>query len=158
MLVTAEMVEQMKPGSVVVDLASESGGNVEGSVAGEVVRIGNAQVWGGRNVPSQMPGPASKLYAQNVVSLVTLMTTKDDEGNPVFAPDYADEILSGSCVTQDGRIVHDATREAIEGPASPSAEPAAPAKSAEPAEPVEATGSVVPDEQLDLPYDQEADQ
>jgi NAD(P) transhydrogenase subunit alpha len=101
---------------VVVDLAAESGGNVEGSVAGEVVRIGNAQVWGGRNVPSQMPGPASRLYAQNVVNLVTLMTGKDDDGAGVFAPDYADEILSGSCVTQDGRIVHDATRQAIEGP------------------------------------------
>ena len=74
MLVTAAMVEQMKPGSVVVDLAAETGGNVEGSVPGEVVRIGNAQVWGGRNVPSQMPGPASRLYAQNVVNLVTLMT------------------------------------------------------------------------------------
>ena len=49
------MVEQMKPGSVVVDLAAESGGNVEGSVPGEVVRIGNAQVWGGANVPSQLP-------------------------------------------------------------------------------------------------------
>ena len=116
MLVTREMVEQMKPGSVVVDLAAESGGNVEGSVAGEVVRIGNAQVWGGRNVPSQMPGPASRLYAQNVVNLVTLMTGKDDDGVGVFSPDYADEILSGSCVTQDGRIVHDNTREAIEGP------------------------------------------
>jgi NAD(P) transhydrogenase subunit alpha len=116
LLVTREMVEQMSPGSVVVDLAAESGGNVEGSVAGEVVRIGNAQVWGGRNVPSQMPGPASRLYAQNVVNLVTLMTGKDDDGNGVFAPDYADEILSGSCVTQDGRIVHDATRRAIEGP------------------------------------------
>jgi NAD(P) transhydrogenase subunit alpha len=147
LLVTREMVEQMKPGSVVVDLAAESGGNVEGSVAGEVVRIGNAQVWGGRNVPSQMPGPASKLYAQNVVNLVTLMTGKDDDGVGVFAPDYADEILSGSCVTQDGRIVHDATREAIEGPA---AEPPAPI---EPVEPVETTV-----EQLDLPYDQEADQ
>ena len=56
MLVTAEMVEQMKPGSVVVDLAAESGGNVEGSVAGKVVRIGHAQVWGGDNVPAQMPG------------------------------------------------------------------------------------------------------
>ena len=61
MLVTRAMVEQMNPGSVVVDLAAETGGNVEGSVAGEVVRIGNAQVWGGRNVPRQMPGPASRL-------------------------------------------------------------------------------------------------
>jgi NAD(P) transhydrogenase subunit alpha len=143
LLVTAEMVEQMKPGSVVVDLAAESGGNVEGSVAGEVVRIGHAQVWGGRNVPSQMPGPASKLYAQNVVNLATLMTSKDDEGNPVFAPDYADEILSGSCVTQDGRIVHEPTREDIEGPTDP---------------PVEPFGTTATIAEPDLPYDQEADQ
>jgi NAD(P) transhydrogenase subunit alpha len=159
LLVTSEMVEQMKPGSVVVDLAAESGGNVEGSVAGEVVRIGNAQVWGGRNVPSQMPGPASKLYAQNVLSLVTLMTTKDDDGNAAFSPDYADEILSGSCVTQDGRIVHEPTREAIEGPDEPvdATEPAAPVEPASPTvDPVETAGPV--DEQPDLPYDQEADQ
>ena len=116
LLVTRDMVEQMKPGSVVVDLAAESGGNVEGSVAGEIVRVGNAQVWGGSNVPSQMPGPASKLYAQNVVNLVTLMTVRDEDGRAVFSPDYSDEILSGSCVTQAGAIVHEATREAIEGP------------------------------------------
>lgn len=124
MLVTAEMVEQMKPGSVVVDLAAETGGNVEGSVPGEVVRIGNAQVWGGRNVPSQMPGPASKLYAQNIVNIVTLMTRTATEGSDeepaqeaAFAPDFEDEIVSGSCVTHDGRIWHEPTREAIEGPA-----------------------------------------
>ena len=126
MLVTQAMVEQMKPGSVVVDLASETGGNVEGSVPGEVVRIGNAQVWGGKNVASQMPGPASRLYAQNIVNLVTLMTDTS-EGAPggSFAPDFADEIVSGSCVTHDGAIVHEPTREAIEGPAPapPSPEP-----------------------------------
>ena len=117
MLVTADMVEQMKPGSVVVDLAAESGGNVEGALPGEVVRIGNAQVWGGRNVPSQMPGPASKLYAQNIVNLVTLMTERsEDEGAAGFAPDFSDEIVTGSCVTHDGKIRHEPTREAIEGP------------------------------------------
>jgi H+-translocating NAD(P) transhydrogenase subunit alpha len=160
LLVTREMVEQMKPGSVVVDLAAETGGNVEGSVAGEVVRIGNAQVWGGRNVPSQMPGPASKLYAQNVVNLVTLMTAKDAEGNASFAPDFDDEIVASSCVTRDGVIVHDPTREAIEGPTAapdPAAEP-------EPAhdERVADDDGMLPegpvDQQLDLPYDQEADQ
>ena len=117
MLVTRAMVEEMKPGSVVVDLAAESGGNVEGSEAGEVVRIGNAQVWGGRNVPSQMPGPASKLYAQNVVNLVTLMTAETEEGGARFAPDFDDEIVTGCCVTHDGAIRHEPTREAIEGPA-----------------------------------------
>ncbi len=133
MLVTAEMVEQMKPGSVVVDLAAESGGNVEGSVPGKVVRIGHAQVWGGENVPSQMPGPASKLYAQNIVNLLTLMT---HEGQ--FAPDHEDEVIAGAAVTHQGRIVHEPTREAIEGPAEP--EP------------------VAEDPQLDLPYDLERDQ
>ena len=115
MLVTAAMVEEMSPGSVVVDLAAETGGNVEGSVAGEVVRIGNAQVWGGRNVPSQMPGPASRLYAQNIVNLVTLMTAKDEDGTPSFAPDPEDEIVAGACVTRDGAIVHEPTRQALEG-------------------------------------------
>jgi NAD(P) transhydrogenase subunit alpha len=136
MLVTAEMVEAMKPGSVVVDLAAETGGNVEGSVPGKVVKIGHAQVWGGANVASQMPGPASRLYAQNVVNLLTLMTA---EG--AFAPDFEDEIVAGSAVTHDGRIVHEPTREAIEGPA-PEPEP----------EPE-------PEQEPDAaPYDQEADQ
>jgi H+-translocating NAD(P) transhydrogenase subunit alpha len=183
MLVTREMVEQMKPGSVVVDMAAETGGNVEGSVPGEVVRIGNAQVWGGHNIPSQMPGPASKLYAQNIVNLVTLMTATETDGDgnrsSSFAPDFDDEIVASSCVTRDGVIVHDPTREAIEGaPAAPPADPG-PASDAEgvaaddgmlpePAAEEPAAQSVDQsavqsvdqpvDQQLDLPYDQEADQ
>ena len=115
LLVTRGMVEQMKPGSVVVDLAAESGSNVEGSVPGEVVRIGEALVWGGQNVPSQMPGPASRLYAQNVVNLVTLMTTTSEDGGGSFAPDFDDEIVAGACVTHDGAIRHEPTRVALEG-------------------------------------------
>jgi H+-translocating NAD(P) transhydrogenase subunit alpha len=114
LLVTREMVEQMKPGSVVVDLAAESGGNVEGAEPGKVVRIGHAQVWGGQNVPSSMPGPASRLFAQNVVNLLTLMTADD-----AFAPDFDDEIVAGACVTHAGRIHHQPTREALEGPDTP---------------------------------------
>lgn len=133
-LVTEQMVEAMKPGSVVVDLAAETGGNVEGSVAGKVVRIGQAQVWGGDNVPSQMPGPASKLYAQNLVSLLTLMTS---EGQ--FAPDFEDEVVAGAAVTHAGRITHEPTREAIEGPAAPDVAP-------------QADSTTV---QTDLPFDQE---
>jgi H+-translocating NAD(P) transhydrogenase subunit alpha len=142
MLVTSQMVEAMKPGSVVVDLAAETGGNVEGSVAGKVVKIGHAQVWGGLNVPSQMPGPASRLYAQNIVNLLTLMTSEGE-----FAPDFDDEIVAGAAVTHGGRIVHEPTREAIEGPAL---EPVV--------EPVEAQPVETETQQLDLPYDQEADQ
>jgi NAD(P) transhydrogenase subunit alpha len=115
LLVTAEMVEQMPPGAVVVDLAAESGGNVEGSQPGRVVRIGHAQVWGGSNVPASMPGPASRLYAQNVVNLVTLMTRTTDEG-PVFAPDFDDEIVAGSCVVHGGAVLHEPTRQVLEGP------------------------------------------
>jgi H+-translocating NAD(P) transhydrogenase subunit alpha len=114
LLVTAEMVEQMKPGSVVVDLAAETGGNVDGSQPGKVVRVGNAQVWGGANVPSQMPGPASRLYAQNIVNIVTLMTVSSD-GEGAFAPDFEDEIVAGSCVTHAGEVRHEPTRNALEG-------------------------------------------
>ena len=74
LLVTADMVPQMKPGSVVVDLAAESGGNVEGAGPGSVVQLDGVQVWGGANIPSQMPAPASRLYAQNVLNVIMLMT------------------------------------------------------------------------------------
>jgi len=130
MLVTQEMVEAMGNGSVVVDLAAESGGNVEGSVAGETVRIGRTRVWGGRNVPSSMPAPASRLLSANIVSLVTLMTTRPggegDGGSQrqgeaqhgsgaMFAPDHEDEVVSGCCVVRDGEVVHQPTRELLEG-------------------------------------------
>ena len=106
LLVTTDMVKQMKAGSVVVDLAAESGGNVEGMVAGDVRQVQGVQLWGGANVPSQMPGPASRLYAQNVTNVILLMTREQR-----FDPDYADEIVAGMLVrpepgpsTGSGRI------------------------------------------------------
>ena len=102
-LVTTAMVAGMRPGSVVVDLAADSGGNVEGVTAGGVVNVptadglGSVQLWGGANVPSQMPGPASRLYAQNVLNVVLLMTRE-----AMFDPDFADEIVAGMCVTHPG--------------------------------------------------------
>lgn len=114
MLVTAAMVEQMKPGSVVVDLAAETGGNVEGSKPGEIVTVGDAQVWGGANVPGQMPGPASRLLAQNIVNLLAIMTGEE----AAYLPDFEDEIIAGSCVTHDGAVRHEPTRELLEGAAS----------------------------------------
>jgi H+-translocating NAD(P) transhydrogenase subunit alpha len=113
LLVTRAMVEQMKPGSVVIDLAAESGGNVEGSVAGETVRIGNARVWGALNLPSEMPGPASRLYAQNILNLLTLMT-RDGE----LTPNFDDEVVAGCCVTNAGTIMHEPSRELVEGSSS----------------------------------------
>jgi NAD(P) transhydrogenase subunit alpha len=111
-LVTTAMVERMRPGAIVVDMAAESGGNVEGSEPGQIVRVGHAQIWGASNLPSQMAGPASKLYAQNLVNLVTLMTA-----DGAFAPDFEDEIVAGTCVTHQGRITHEPTRQAAEGEA-----------------------------------------
>lgn len=108
LLVTTAMVERMKVGSVVVDLAADSGGNVEGVQPGGVVQVGGALLWGGFNVPSQMPGPASRLYAQNVVNVVTLMT---DEGN--FSPDFGDEIVAAICITHEGEVRHEPTREQL---------------------------------------------
>ena len=92
-LVTEAMVAAMRPGSVVVDLAAEQGGNVEGARAGEVTRAGGVVLWGGRNVPASMPRLASTLYAQNVVNLLALMTR---DGS--FAPDPADEVVAGTTV------------------------------------------------------------
>jgi H+-translocating NAD(P) transhydrogenase subunit alpha len=156
-LVTRPMVEAMRPGSVVVDLAAESGGNVEGAVPGEVVRIGAAQVWGGANVPGQLPGPASKLYAQNVINLVQLMTVpaqEGEEGRPGtpagFAPDFDDEIVIGCCVTHGGRINHRPTREAIEGP-DPDPEPDPEPGPLPPAAPGGGATAVDPDTTVALP-------
>ncbi|WP_026874237.1 NAD(P) transhydrogenase subunit alpha [Jiangella gansuensis] len=99
LLVQRPAVEAMKPGSVVVDLAAESGGNVEGSVAGSELTVGGALLWGGRNVPSQLPVHASRLYAANVVNVVLLMTA---DGK--VTPDFDDEIVDGACVTHDGAV------------------------------------------------------
>jgi NAD(P) transhydrogenase subunit alpha len=108
LLVTSEMVAAMRPGSVVVDLAAEQGGNVEGAVPGEEVTIGGARVWGGRNVPSQMPAQASQLYASNVVNLLLHLAS---DGK--LAVDLDDDIVAGSCVTHDGKVHHAPTRELL---------------------------------------------
>ena len=105
-LVTRAMVEGMKPGSVVIDMAAEQGGNVEGVVSGAEIVIGDARVWGGRNMASQMPAQASQLYSANVVNLVLHMAS---EG--ALTLDLDDDIVAGCCVTHDGKVRHAPTRE-----------------------------------------------
>ena len=107
-VISRAMVEAMRPGTVVVDLAAEQGGNVEGSQPGQEVMIGNALVWGGRNVPSQMPGQASQLYATNVTNLLSLMTA-----DGTVRPDLDDEVVAGCCVVHAGQIRHQPTRELL---------------------------------------------
>ena len=109
-LVTADMVEAMRPGSVVVDLAAESGGNCELSRPGEEIDHGGVTIWGARNVASSMPVHASQLYAKNVANLILLMT--GDDGT--VRPDFDDEIVAGCCVTHAGEVRHAPTRELLE--------------------------------------------
>ena len=111
-LVTRDMVAAMRPGSVAVDLAADSGGNVEGSVAGQDVRVGAVTVVGLRNAPSDMADHASRLYASNVANLLLLMTT-----DGVVAADLDDEIVAGACVTLGGEVRHGPTRELLGDPA-----------------------------------------
>lgn len=98
-LVTSAMLAGMRPGSVAVDLAAETGGNVEGSVPGEEVEIDGVLVWGGQDVPSEMPLDASRLYSMNVAAVLRLINA-DGELNV----DPEDEIIEGSAVVLDGQI------------------------------------------------------
>jgi H+-translocating NAD(P) transhydrogenase subunit alpha len=115
-LITTDMMSEMKPGAIIVDLAAESGGNVDGSVAGQDVVVnvpgGSITLIGCKDLASQLAVHASKLYAQNVVSLLTLMTA---EG--VVTPDYEDEVVQGSAVVFNGEIRNAMAREALNLPA-----------------------------------------
>ncbi len=106
-LVTAEMVGEMRPGSVIVDLAAESGGNCELSEPGETVVSGGVSIYGARNLPSTMAVHASFLYSRNIAEVLGLMT---HDGS--FSPDFDDEIVAATCVTQDGAIRHAPDRRA----------------------------------------------
>lgn len=103
-LVTANMVAQMSPGSVVVDLAAESGGNVEGSLPGEIITTGSGvKIWGGKDVPSQLPFHASMLFSRNVVNLLLLMSkTIDGKPTGVIEPDFSDEIIDSATLAHNG--------------------------------------------------------
>ena len=102
-LVSAEQVASMKPGSVIVDLAVEQGGNVAGAKLGEVAVTANGvKILGVANLPARIAADASNLYARNLVNLAALFLDKEK----ALAPDWEDEILKGALVTKDGAIVH----------------------------------------------------
>ncbi len=103
-LMTQAMVDSMAPGTIIVDLAAETGGNVEGSKPGEIVVTKNGvRIWGGKDVPSQLPFHASSLYSRNVVNLLTLLTKPAAEGSALSLNlDFDDEIINGAAVTHAG--------------------------------------------------------
>ena len=107
-LVTKEMVEQMAPGSVIVDLAAEQGGNCELSIPGRTVDHGGVRIIGPINVPSTIPYHASLTYAKNVANFVVLMVEKG-----AVDPDVDDQIVRESVVARNGEIVNERVREAL---------------------------------------------
>jgi NAD(P) transhydrogenase subunit alpha len=102
-LVTKEMVESMKPGSIIVDLAVERGGNCPLSKPGKVVMHKGVKIMGYLNVASRLPVNASSLYAKNVANFVELLIDKE---SGKIAINWDDEIIAGTALTRDGAIVH----------------------------------------------------
>ncbi len=107
-LVSESQVLSMKPGSVLVDLAVEQGGNVEGARPDEIVTVGGARIVGIANLAGKIPADASSLYARNLAAFVTLLIGKDGS----VAPDMEDDILQASLVTHGGAITHPALKAA----------------------------------------------
>jgi NAD(P) transhydrogenase subunit alpha len=104
-LVTAQMLESMAPGSVVVDLAVERGGNVEGARAGEIVRVGGVSVVGHPNMAGRIAATASLLYAKNLVAFLETMV---DKGAKALAVNWDDELVKATLLTHGGKVVHPA--------------------------------------------------
>jgi NAD(P) transhydrogenase subunit alpha len=111
LLVRAEMVQRMRPGAVIVDLAAESGGNCELTKPGERVDVGGVQIVGPFNLPSQIPFHASQMYAKNLESFLGLLL--DKTGALVGA--FTDEVLAASLLTHDGVVTHKPTADLLAG-------------------------------------------
>src|SRR5215204_1137777 len=109
LLVTEQAVKNMSPGSVIVDLAAETGGNCELTEAGETVVKEGVTIVGPSNLASTMPDHASSLYARNIQSLLEVMVNEGE-----LSLDFEDEVIAGACITRDGQIVHEAARSAAE--------------------------------------------
>ncbi|MCX8997057.1 NAD(P) transhydrogenase subunit alpha [Rhizobiaceae bacterium BDR2-2] len=118
-LIGAAQIAAMKPGSVIIDLGAESGGNCEGTKPGETVTVGPATIVGPLNVPSALAQHASELYAKNLLNLIGLIV-KDG----ALALDFEDEVIAGATLTHAGEIRNKTVRESIEAAKAPSAKDA----------------------------------
>jgi NAD(P) transhydrogenase subunit alpha len=102
-LISAEMVKSMKPGSVIVDLAVERGGNVEGAKPGEVVEVDGVKIVGHLNVAGRLAASASALYAKNLYAFLEILI---DKKTKALAVNWEDEIVKATALTRDGAVVH----------------------------------------------------
>jgi len=109
-LVTADAVAGMKPGSVIIDLAGESGGNCELTEPGQTVVREGVKIASPLNLPASMPEHASQLFARNVLALLELIVDENGE----LQLDFDDEIVQGACIVRDGEIVHAGAKAAVE--------------------------------------------
>lgn len=108
LLVTEEMVREMRPGSVIVDLAAEQGGNCALTKAGETIERHGVWIIGPVNLAASVPVDASRMYSKNITTLFKLLFPK-----PGVKPDFADEIVKGSCITREGEIFNEQVRNAL---------------------------------------------
>ena len=106
-IITQDILKQMKPGSVVIDMAVESGGNVEGSKAGEEVDLNGVLVVGRRNLPGEVPAHASQMYSSNLCNMIEHFWDKEAKR---FNLKLEDEIIAGCLITHEGKIVNKAVR------------------------------------------------
>lgn len=102
-LIEADVVQQMKPGAVIVDLAASTGGNVAGTISGETVQVGGVTIIGTSALPATMPADASKLYAKNVVNFLKLILDKDGNLNLNFD----DDLVKGTCIAHSGQVTNE---------------------------------------------------
>ena len=109
-LITKEMVESMKPGSAIVDLAAETGGNCELTQAGETVIHNDVQIIGPVNLPATLPYHASMMFSKNLVTFVMEMLDKEDGSLKL---DFENEVIAGVCVTHANEVRHEPTKEAL---------------------------------------------
>jgi len=109
-IIPTAMVEAMRPGSIIIDLAAEGGGNCELTVAGKQIEHNNVIVYGPLNTPSMMAVHASEMYAKNLLNFLTPMIVDGE-----LAVDREDEVIAGSTLTHNGEIMHAPTRELLEG-------------------------------------------
>jgi H+-translocating NAD(P) transhydrogenase subunit alpha len=128
-LVTREMYARMRPGSVLIDLAVERGGNVEGAVAGKITEVDGVKIVGHLNVAGRIAATASQLYAKNLLAFVETLVDKDAKTIKI---DFDDELVKATVLTHGGKVVHPnfASAAAASAPAASAAKPAAGKKAA----------------------------
>lgn len=109
-LIPNDVVEKMKPGSVIIDLAASTGGNCELSKDNEIVEHHGVRIVGQSNYPAQMPTDASKMFGKNLSNFLSLMI--DEEGQ--LQLDFEDEIIKGTCITRDGEVINERVKSMLD--------------------------------------------